>query len=1047
MTGGDGRSLGQVVLVGLAVCGLVLAAGILPAVPGQAPLGGLAGPQADAPGGTGGAGGGDAGGLSGLSGLGDLLGLGSSGDATPQDAAAERTSGPVATQTGSQGTATAADQGGTATGSGSGTSVGTGTGAGTGSGTSTGAGTTTQSETGSPGSETAEFSGLADASAGSDQQLTNGPTAGAGAESALAQTQSASSAGVSRLAAPPGETSIGGLDPGAASFQNQSPTRLFTVESPKPTYVRTNTFATYTGTGWARETDPVPFDGAVPDSAAEGETVAGERITQRITLQTASSTLPTAWKPVAVEVDAPGADLQVTPQGTFQAETALPNGTTLTVTSAQPPDDPARLAAAGTDYPDAVEERYTQLPADTPQRVRDLTAEVTADASNPYETARAIEAWLETEKTYSLNASHDPDRPVVDQFLFEMDRGYCQYFASSMTVMLRSEGIPARYVTGFSPGLRAGEDEYLVTGSNAHAWVEVYVPDTGWVRFDPTPPADRKTSDQRTFDAAAANASAAGQPGSESIAPRQSDTAGSPGEDPLSQSPPPYTVQLNRSAVPGASVTVTVSRAGTPVEGATVRFEGAVVGTTDDLGQVVATVPYVRELDVSVTAPDSSDSSAAAVLPTHSVRFFAGGHGVPPPSSSPPGSVEHDDAPENSTESRTYEVDSNVSIELRGAPVPGNTVTLVAAVRDVPMREAVVNIDGERVATTNATGVAEIDLPADAGGTVPVTVERGEIAGTANVSVAEIDLDVTPAYLLALPGQPVTVTVTAGGEPVAGVPVRVAGHTAGTTDARGRVDAALPVAGSARIVATVAGQLHRTTVDGLYRNLGLVLGGVLLVLLGLLAVAYRRGVTPGGVAARVRAAVAWAATMAVGAVLAVASRLEALGWWLDAAAQLRELPGLVVAHLQALAARLHPARLLAFLRGLLRAGDADPAESPGQSSGEPGGDHESAAAAAAHRTLRDLWAEFIAVVRPPSVRTMTPGEIAQYAIDRGLPAGPVTTVTDAFRDAEYSERGADETVLDRVRSALATVRETADGGGGGGSADAQQTTASGGGDD
>ena len=96
--------------------------------------------------------------------------------------------------------------------------------------------------------------------------------------------------------------------------------------------------------------------------------------------------------------------------------------------------------------------------------------------------------------------------------------------------------------------------------------------------------------------------------------------------------------------------------------------------------------------------------------------------------------------------------------------------------------------------------------------------------------------------------------------------------------------------------------------------------------------------------------------------------------------------------------------------------------------GNPEGMWFTAESFEAQRSLVSEWAEFIGVVRPPHVRTMTPTEIAQYAIDRGLPAGPVRTVTDAFRDAEYSERAADETVLDRVRSALAAVRDTGSGG-------------------
>ena len=74
-------------------------------------------------------------------------------------------------------------------------------------------------------------------------------------------------------------------------------------------------------------------------------------------------------------------------------------------------------------------------------------------------------------------------------FLFVRRAGHCEYFASAMTVMLRAEGIPARYVTGFAPGeYNDVGGDYIIRESDAHAWVEVYFPGFGWITFDPTPP-------------------------------------------------------------------------------------------------------------------------------------------------------------------------------------------------------------------------------------------------------------------------------------------------------------------------------------------------------------------------------------------------------------------------------------------------------------------------------------------------------------------------------------------------------------------------------
>ncbi|MFC7172832.1 transglutaminase family protein [Haloplanus litoreus] len=181
--------------------------------------------------------------------------------------------------------------------------------------------------------------------------------------------------------------------------------------------------------------------------------------------------------------------------GSLQPTTTIDPGETYTVTSRVNRPDTADLRAAGTDYPDEVVETYTQLPASTPDRVADRAAAVTADAETPYDKAAAIEAYLESNKRYSLTVER-PEGDVADAFLFEMDAGYCTYYATTMVTMLRAEGVPARFVTGYTSGERVDDGEYVVRGLDSHAWVQVYVPDEGWVRFDPTPAAPRESAER-----------------------------------------------------------------------------------------------------------------------------------------------------------------------------------------------------------------------------------------------------------------------------------------------------------------------------------------------------------------------------------------------------------------------------------------------------------------------------------------------------------------------------------------------------------------------
>ena len=162
---------------------------------------------------------------------------------------------------------------------------------------------------------------------------------------------------------------------------------------------------------------------------------------------------------------------------------------TYKVTSLVSNATPDQLRSAGDDYPAWVTQRYLQLPDSVPQRVRDLAASVSADAETPYDKAEAIKEFLTTEFPYTLVVEPPPfDADGVDHFLFEQKKGYSEYFASAMTVMLRSVNIPARMVTGYTTGNKViDQDTYVVLDSNSHGWLEVYMPNYGWIPYEATP--------------------------------------------------------------------------------------------------------------------------------------------------------------------------------------------------------------------------------------------------------------------------------------------------------------------------------------------------------------------------------------------------------------------------------------------------------------------------------------------------------------------------------------------------------------------------------
>jgi uncharacterized protein (DUF58 family)/transglutaminase-like putative cysteine protease len=145
------------------------------------------------------------------------------------------------------------------------------------------------------------------------------------------------------------------------------------------------------------------------------------------------------------------------------------------------------LRAAGQLYPRWVQNRYLILPASVPDRVLSLARELTATELTPYDRAVAIERYLR-QFPYTLDVSTGPaGADVADYFLFSLQKGYCDYYSTAMVVLARAAGLPARYVQGYiGENYDAENDQFVITADQAHAWVEIYFPEYGWIIFEPT---------------------------------------------------------------------------------------------------------------------------------------------------------------------------------------------------------------------------------------------------------------------------------------------------------------------------------------------------------------------------------------------------------------------------------------------------------------------------------------------------------------------------------------------------------------------------------
>ncbi|OPH58648.1 hypothetical protein BC351_22845 [Paenibacillus ferrarius] len=301
-------------------------------------------------------------------------------------------------------------------------------------------------------------------------------------------------------------------------------TPVMTVETSKRTYFRGETRALYNGKGWEQSPaekklpinrvnlNPLPLDPRFDLSLLKTK-----EVTQKITMNR-EEVFPVLFAGFAIqkidEVNEGENQFQRILWSPRQSELRFVGKNNYpkdySVTTQEPILDEALLREVKSDYankPDWAE--YLELPADLPERVKQLAVDITKPATNPYDQAKLIEKYLSEHYPYTNtpDESKGKSKDFVDRFLFEVKQGYCDYYSTAMAVLTRSIGLPTRWVKGYSSGVSPVPEQmrelgflgqlgtdidvnaagiYTVRNSDAHSWVEVYFEGYGWISFEPT---------------------------------------------------------------------------------------------------------------------------------------------------------------------------------------------------------------------------------------------------------------------------------------------------------------------------------------------------------------------------------------------------------------------------------------------------------------------------------------------------------------------------------------------------------------------------------
>ncbi|MBP6471105.1 MAG: hypothetical protein KBE23_03400 [Chloroflexi bacterium] len=261
---------------------------------------------------------------------------------------------------------------------------------------------------------------------------------------------------------------------------------------------RALSYNVYTGRGWAlseEREEPFAAGQPIPLPAAAGQTP----IRQNVVWQYDNRLIRyTMGLPVSFDHDVValwrGRDDLSRVQGAPEEYLAV---SSLTTASAS-----ALRGTAVADVPSAILARYTQLPPDLPERIPALAQKIAGNLPNPYDQALALERFLR-QYPYSLDvAPPPPEQDPVDYFLFDLQTGYCDYYASAMAVLARSLGLPARLAVGYLAQPPDETGAQTIRQLDGHSWTEIYFAGYGWVEFEPTAAFASPHEGERPFAAA-----------------------------------------------------------------------------------------------------------------------------------------------------------------------------------------------------------------------------------------------------------------------------------------------------------------------------------------------------------------------------------------------------------------------------------------------------------------------------------------------------------------------------------------------------------------
>jgi len=298
-----------------------------------------------------------------------------------------------------------------------------------------------------------------------------------------------------------GQVVLSGLASLRGSLDRANPQPLFNVTVPptsKPFYVRSQVLDAFRDDGW----QPSPTNSSVrqfplaannfpvePNTGPTTSTADTFRAEFEIT-NLGGSTLPLFADPEELSVAADGNWLPET--ASVELDRSMRRKLTYgeSVRQLEPTAEQLRLAGdfTGTGDP-AFDARMLSVPNDLPAEVVDLATRLTSGKQSNYERALAIYDYFQTPANgflYTLDTAPADGRSAIVQFL-ATKRGFCQQYAAATALMMRAVNIPARVVVGFTHAAPTNSGTFTVTTADAHAWVEVYFPNIGWIPFDTTP--------------------------------------------------------------------------------------------------------------------------------------------------------------------------------------------------------------------------------------------------------------------------------------------------------------------------------------------------------------------------------------------------------------------------------------------------------------------------------------------------------------------------------------------------------------------------------